>query len=61
MGASGWRRSEQPQQSAHTLGVGLQAHLLPNDFGEFLLVLQNGPDEERLQGVPGDGRHVLGG
>lgn len=41
--------------------MGLHIYLLPNDSGEFLLVLQDGPDEERLQGVPSDRRHVLGG
>ena len=42
---------------AERLGI----YLLPNDFGEFLLVLKNGPDEECLQGMPSDGRHILGG
>lgn len=41
--------------------VSRDIYLFPNDFGEFLLVLKNGPDEESLQGVPGNGRRVLGG
>lgn len=41
--------------------MGVRVYLLPNDFGEFPLVLQDGPDEQRLQGMPRDGRHVLGG
>lgn len=61
MGVSLWKGSDQPQQGTHTFSVGLHTYLLPDDFGEFLLVLQNGPDEERLQGVPSNRRHVLGG
>lgn len=41
--------------------MSLNFYLFPDDFGEFPLVLKNGPDEERLQGVPGNGRRVLGG
>lgn len=37
----------------------LHTHLLPDDFGELLLVLKNGPDEERLQRVPSNRRHIL--
>ena len=44
-----------------TFAKELGVYLLPNDFGEFLLVLKNGPDEERLQGVPSNRRHILGG
>lgn len=42
-------------------GTGPDIYLLPNDLGEFLLVLKNGPDEECLQWVPSDRRHVLQG
>ena len=45
----------------HIFAEGLGIYLLPNDFGEFLLVLKNGPDEECLQGMPSNGRHILGG
>ena len=41
--------------------MGLDVYLLPNDLGEFLLVLEDGPDEKRLQGVPGGERCILRG
>ena len=44
-----------------TFAKDLGIYLLPNDFGELLLVLKNGPDEERLQGMPSDRRYILGG
>lgn len=39
----------------------MSIYLLPDDLGEFLFVLKNGPDEESLQGVPSNEGHVLGG
>ena len=45
----------------HTFAKEMGIYLLPDDFGEFLLVLKNGPDEECLQGVPSNRRHILGG
>lgn len=46
---------------APCIQYGTGHYLLPNDLGEFLLVLKNGPDEESLQRVPGGERCILPG
>jgi hypothetical protein len=47
--------------TGYKLSMHLDIHLFPNDFRELLFVLKNGPDEESLQGVPGNERRILEG